>query len=223
MNRRSILAGVVFAFVVVLLGCDRETRTGELILSGSTPVRIVDEGGKTVEFVSGSVKVEFDAGRDRKFTVIMTQGESKKAKFSGRAPGNDDSWNFTLRGKEIGQLVDLVSLREIAYYGETWRELRDGGFCGRNGRWLVEEEYQKCNEDWKVAFTDAGTSQDVGVFRSRREGQRCLRSSRNIYCREEYNPQPPIPPRAFSKADGAVKAIAAQVQALPEENGIKFD
>lgn len=218
MNRRSILAGVVFSAVFVLLGCDNETRDGELVLSGATPVRIVDEGGKTVEFVSGPVKAEFSVERDHKFTVTMTQGENKQAKFSGRAPQDGGSWNFTLRGKEIGQPVDLASTRSLELYGKTWREIREGSFCGRNGRWLMEEEYQRCNEDWKVAFADAETSQDVGAFRSRREGLRCLLASRYIYCREESFPPQPIPPRPLSKAEDAVKTITRQAA-----DGIKFD
>ena len=152
MNRKNILIGMAAGFL--MLACDTETRNGELVLSGAAAVRIVDEGGKTVEFVTGPLKVEFGAGSDRKFSVTMSQGERRKAKFSGRAPSGGD-WNFTLRGKEIGQLVDIASRRSLEFYGEHWRQIGNGGFCGFDGNWVVEEDYQRCNEDWKVAFSDA--------------------------------------------------------------------
>ena len=217
MKKRIILAAIIFPALLTFIGCDQETRNGELVLAGAVPVRIVDEGGKTVEFMNGPLTVTLDADSGRKFTVTLTQAEARKAKFSGRAPGNDNSWNFTLRGKEIGQPIDLASVRSIKYYGNTWREIRDGGYCGQNGRWRMENEYRQCNEDWTVAFADANTSQNVGSFRSRREGLTCLLNSRTLYCDDYYYPRPPIPPR-LSKAEDAVKTLSSQVG-----DGVKFD
>ena len=76
MNKKMILLGI--AACVLTLGCDSETREGKLTLSGSAPVRIVDEGGRTVEFVSGPVKVEFGAGSGNRFTVFRSHRDQQR-------------------------------------------------------------------------------------------------------------------------------------------------
>ncbi|MBI3554564.1 MAG: hypothetical protein HY077_18885 [Elusimicrobia bacterium] len=204
---------------LIMAACGEETRNGQLTLSGAAPVRLVDESGKTVEFVAGATKVQFAAGSSGKFTVTVSQGKDKQAKFSGKAPTRDGSWNFTLKGRDIGQPVDLASLRSVDYYGRTWRSLRDGAPCGMGGRWLVEEEYQKCNEDWRVNFADAGSAQTVGSFHSRLEDQDCLLSSREIYCQgERPMPGPPFPRRNFSSAHDSINKLDELSQ-----TGLKFD
>lgn len=207
--------------VLIFAACDKETRDGILTLAGSTPVRIVDESGKTVEFFSGSTKVEFSAGSSRKFTVTVSQGE-KNAKFSGKAPSGGDNWNFTLRGREIGQPLDLTSVRTIELLGKPWRRMGRGGPCGRGGTWVTDEEYQTCNEDWKVTFADAANLQSVGAFHSRREKQQCLLNSRNLFCEGErdHDPRPPFPSdeRNLSKAQDAVKKLSSLA-----ETGVRFD
>lgn len=217
-SKAPVLLGLM---VLIFAGCEKETRNGELQLSGSTPVRIVDEGGKTVEFFSGPTKVEFSAGSSRKFTVTVSQGD-KKAKFSGKAPSSNDTWNFTLRGSEIGQPIDLTSARSIVLIGKPWRQMGRGGMCGRGGTWVTDDEYQKGNEDWSVSFADAANSQSLGAFRSRRENEQYLISSRNIYCEGErdHEPRPPFPrhDRNLSKAQDAVKKLSVLA-----ESGIRFD
>lgn len=218
MNRKSLLIGL--AAGILMTACVDETRKGQLVLSGAAPVRIIDESGKTVEFVNGAVKVEFSADSGRKFTVSMEQ-ESRKAKFSGRAPNGGRDWNFTLRGREIGQLVDMASRRDVELYGQPSTSIGTGNSCGFDGRWVTEDVWQKGNEDWKVAFTDAQTSQAVGSFNSRREGVDFLISSRNLWCREQPRHDPPFPrgPRGnLSKAEGAVKKLSTLA-----ESGVKFD
>src|SRR5581483_6383757 len=72
-----------------LAACGEETRDGQLTLTGPTPVRLVDQSGRTVEFGAGATKVVFSADNSRKFTVTVSQGKDKQAKFSGQAPSND--------------------------------------------------------------------------------------------------------------------------------------
>jgi hypothetical protein len=150
--------------------------------------------------------------------VAVSQGDAKKAKFSGKAPSSDDSWNFTLRGRDIGQPIDLESKRDVELTGKPWRQIGEGGSCGW-GRWVTEEEYQNCNEDWKVAFADAATSSALGSFHSRREKLTCHLSSRNLYCRDDGRdiPRPPHP-RDFSKVKESVEKLS-----VLSEKGIRFD
>lgn len=206
----------------VLAACGEETRDGQLTLTGSTPLRLVDQSGKTVEFGAGATKVVFSADSSRKFTVTVSQGKDKQAKFSGQAPSSSD-WNFTLRGRDIGQPVDLSSSRSVAYVGQPWTQMRDGAPCGYNGTMLVEDEYQSCNEDWNVAFADANNGQAVGTFRSQRDNQTCLISERDVYCQDRgpYPPYPPYPrpnPRRFEKAQDTVQKLNDL-----SADGVKFD
>ena len=196
MKRNILSLTLVVAAAAVLTSCNKETRNGELTLSGPAPVRFVSEGGKIVEFYAGPTKVELSGKSRDKITVEVSQGDKKKAVFSGKATGGDN-WNFVLRGKDIGQLMDMTSLRRLDYKGKPWTTIGERGFCGFRGRWVVEEKLQKCDEDWSVAFSDVNTSLALGAFRSRRNDKTCLLSSRNIYCREEMRPFPvaPIPPR----------------------------
>lgn len=214
MKRISYALGLA---VVLLAACGEETRDGQLTLAGSAPLRIVDQSGKIVEFLAGPAKVEFSADRSRKFTVTVSQGKDKQAAFSGQAPASD-GWNFTLRGKDIGQPFDLTSDRKVEYVGYPWRSIRDGMPCGYNGRMVVEEVYQACNEDWRADFADASNSQAIGSFVSRLN-RTCLISSRDLYCRD-YGPNPPIPPypHRLEKAEKSLKKLNDL-----GADGIKFD
>ncbi|MDD5629668.1 MAG: hypothetical protein PHU21_11425, partial [Elusimicrobia bacterium] len=185
------LTSVLCLAAALIAGCGEETRDGQLTLAGSGPIKIVDQSGKVVEFLAGPTKIVFSADKARKFTVTISQGQDKQAAFSGQAPAHD-GWNFTLRGKDIAQQVDLASNRKVEYVGRPWRTIREGGPCGFNGRMLVEEEYQACNEDWRVDFADSSNAQPVGFFRSQRDNLTCLIGSHDLYCRD-YGPNPPYP------------------------------
>lgn len=186
MKRRDILLG--FAAAALLVACGEETRNGQLTLSGSAPLKIADEGGQTVEFYSGPLKVEFGADGSRRFTVKLEQS-GRTAKFSGRAEGIRD-WNFTVRGRDIGQPADFASKRTITLVGPVSRRWGMGGPCGFNGQWETEERWQKGNEDWSVSFEDAGSGANLGAFSSRKEGLDILIDSRNVWCRERREREP---------------------------------
>lgn len=179
--KRGRLA-TLLAAAALLAACGEETRDGQLTLSGSAPLRIADESGKTVEFYSGPLTVEFGADGSRKFTVKLEQS-GRSAKFSGRAPSISD-WNFTVRGADIGQPADFTSERKISLYGPTMRRWGTGSSCGFNGRWETEETWRKGDEDWKVSFKDASSGSAIGAFASRKEGQDYLIDSRNVWCHE---------------------------------------
>ena len=209
MNTKNILLALAAGFMMT--ACDHETRNGELTLSGSAPLRILDEGGKAVDFVGGAVKVEFAASSNRKFSVTMEQGD-RKAKFSGKVP-EGNNWSFTLRGREIGQGFDAASLRSIQLYGPISTSIGSGGSCGFDGRWVTEDQWQKGNEDWTVAFTDASSAVAVGGFKSRREGQNYLVGSRELYCREEHRRDP---------GHGRWDRMSKNLSSL-SDSGVKFD
>lgn len=193
MNKNISASLVVLVSASMLAGCDKETRRGTLVLSGSSVLRLVDESGQTVEFSAGPTKVEFSAKPGKRVNVTISQGADRQAHFSGPAPQGGDPWNFALGGKEIGQPVDINSSRSLEKYGKIWQSVGDGGPCGSNGRWVVEETYQECREDWTVAFTNADDSRSVGLFHSHLEPLSCLLSYRNLFCRENSQPSIPIP------------------------------
>lgn len=206
MNKSRIaLALVAFA----LAGCNEEKRNGQLTLAGSTPLKIQDQSGKTVEFVSGPLKVVFDPEGSTKVAIKLEQ-DGRTAKFTGQVPRGAD-WNFSIRGQDIGQNVDLDSSRKIELYGPITRTWGTGGHCGFNGRWETEDEWRKGNEDWDVAFADSASGKPAARFKSRREGQDYLISSRNTWCRER-------PEHDRGRWD----RVSEKLSNL-KENGVKFD
>ena len=217
------ISSILCLAVVLLAACGEETRNGLLTLAGSEPLRITDQSGKVVEFAAGPTKVVFSADKSRKFTVTVSQGQDKQAAFSGQAPAND-GWNFTLRGKDMGQQVDMTSDQKVEFSGRPWRNIRDGGPCGFNGRMVVEDEYQTCSEDWRVDFADAVSAQPVGTFLSQRSNMTCLIGSRNLYCRD-YGPNPPHPPYPHHPRPRRLDAAEKSVQKLNDLGigNIKFD
>jgi hypothetical protein len=205
----------VLAAVALMTACGEETRNGQLTLSGSQPVKIIDqESKKAVEFLSGALKVEFSGDSGRKVTVKLEQG-ANKAKFSGKV-NHEGGWNFTVRGKDIGQPVDFASQRSVELYGPVYTSYGTGGFCGFDGTWMTEETWQKGNEDWKVGFADTQTGAALGEFKSRLTGKSYLLESRNVWCRENPRRDPyphPIPPR--------YPRISQRLSNL-QQNGVSF-
>lgn len=188
MQKKRIVP-LLFA-AVLLAACGEETRNGQLTLAGSQPVRVIDQSGAVMQFVTGPLKVTFGAESRSKFTAELEQN-GRKAKFSGAMPAYSD-WNFTVRGRDIGQPVDLASTRSVALHGPTRTTWGMGGPCGFNGQWETEETWQQGTEDWKVAFNDAQTGAALGAFASRTE-QSVLLGTRDVWCRERPMPEPRYP------------------------------
>ncbi len=189
MKTKKLLLPFVAAFAL-LAGCGEETRTGQLTLAGSQPLTIVDQSGSKVDFAAGPLKVVFSGDSGRKFTVSLEQGGAK-AKFSGRVPDSSGDWNFKARGAELGQAVDVASARAVELYGPTWLQTGSGGVCGIGGTWLTEETWRHGDESWNVDFADAKTGAAVGAFKSVVHGKSYLLSSRNVWCREQPQPNGP--------------------------------
>lgn len=206
----------LLALALAATACNKEKRKGQLSLAGSSPVRIADQGGSTVDFYNGPLQVEFGAD-GRKVSVKLEQN-GRVARFSAKVPQNLD-WNFTARGSEIGQPVDLVSRRAVQLYGPIEERTGLGGSCGFNGSYVTEEQWRKGNEDWSVSFSDAQSSQSLGAFKSRREGESYLVASRNLWCRERREPGGGHWDR--HAANDRWNGVSARVAAL-QDNGVSW-
>lgn len=200
------------ALAAALVACGEETRNGQLTLAGSTPLRIADQDGRTVEFFTGPLKVEFGPDGSRKVKVRLEQ-EGRVAKFSARVAGRNADWNFTIRGSEVGQPVDFTSTRKVEYYGPREVRLGNGGPCGFNGTWVTEETWQRGNEDWRVAFADAGNGTAVGAFASRREGEYYLIEVHELWCRDHREHEPRQP--RWDRVSHSIERF--------QEQGVRFD
>lgn len=204
---------LVLAAAVVMTACGEETRTGQLTLAGSAPLRIADKNGGTVEFYTGPLKVEFDPQGGRQVAIKLDQS-GRVAEFTAKVPRNAD-WNFSIKGSEIGQPVDLESKRKVELYGPLQRRTGTGGPCGFDGNYVTEETWQQGNEDWSVAFANAGTSQPIGSFQSRREGEWYLIERRDLWCREHHRREPFPRGGRWDRASQTLKDL--------QDNPVKFD
>lgn len=179
---------VVLAAALSTTACDEEKRAGQLTLAGTAPLRIVDKNGSAVEFQTGPLTVEFDAKGGGRVAVTLDQS-GRKAEFEAKVPRRAD-WNFSLKGRDIGQPADIASARKVELYGPRERRIGNGGPCGFNGTYTTEEIWQKGNEDWTVSFADAQSAAPVASFKSRREGEDFLVETHNLWCRERPERHP---------------------------------
>lgn len=175
----------VVAAAIAMTACNEETRNGQLTLAGSAPLRIAGQNG-TTEFYTGPLTVEFAPEGGRKVKVKLKQ-DSRETEFQVNISQRD--WNFTVRGSEIGQPVDLASNRSVQLYGPVERRIGNGGPCGFDGNWVTDEYWQQGTEDWTVKFTDAGNGSAVGTFASRRNDSYLVRTEQ-LWCRENHRHEP---------------------------------
>ena len=212
MNKKLLLC---LGAALLVAACDSETRNGQLTLTGTSAVRVMDKDGHAVDFTSGPLKVAFGVPGGDKISVRLEQGD-RKATMEARVPADGD-FNFTLRGADMGQSFDLASQRKLDLYGEKHTSIGNGGSCGFDGEWVTEETWQKCNEDWKVLFTDTRNSAALGTFESIHNGADCLIATRDLYCRERHTHDRPGP-RGVAAANKTTNDLKAQV-----DSGVKFD
>ncbi|MDE2510462.1 MAG: hypothetical protein KGL74_05015 [Elusimicrobia bacterium] len=177
------------ACLVAAAGCDnKETRSGNLSLSGSANVPLIDKSGTRAELTAGPTEITFQKGsQNGTIAIRVRQPNRPEVNIEAAVPGNASSGNFTLRGSEIGQPVDLVSARTYAVDGPNQRDTRweDQGFetC------LIEYTWDPCNESWTVSFRSAAG--ELGAFASRTE-TRCNERTSQVMCRSN-NREPRIP------------------------------
>lgn len=202
------------AVVLAAVGCDfKETRSGRISLTGAANIPLNDVSGARAELVAGPAKVTFKKGKGDK-TVAISVRQDGRPEVNIEAPVSGDyrSGNFTLRGSEIGQPVDLVSARAYAVTGarESYTEWSQEGFQSC----LIQVSYDPCDESWSVAFrTDAG---ELGSFAATTATRCNERRSNTGMCRRDPEPRPDFPrgPRGRHASFG---------DALPTIEKVKFD
>lgn len=209
------LAYVVAAVAcLAAAGCDnKETRSGSITLTGTAGIPLVDKSGAHAELAAGAAEITFQKG-SQKGTIAITVKQAGRPDVNIEAPISGDPRNgdFTLRGADIGQPVDLISSRKTTISGPTerWSRWEDQGF----ERCLVETSFDPCVEDWTVAFrAPAG---ELGSFAAR-TGQHCNERTYQTFCQPNgREPRIPDYPRG-----GHGRGLDGYLQQDP--GSVKFD
>ena len=175
---------------LAVAGCDtKETRSGNITLIGSASIPLIDKSGAHAELVAGASEITFQKG-SQKGTVAIRVRQPNRPEVNIEAPisKNGLDGNFTLRGSEIGQPVDLISSRSYAITGPNQRYTRweEQGMesC------LVESSWDPCNESWTVSFRAAAG--ELGAFAALTTA-RCNERQSQIACRPIPGREPRIP------------------------------
>jgi len=167
MNNRRVIP--LIAVLLAVAACDfKETRKGQITLAGA-PISINGRSGPA-QLVAGAAEITFKKGSsDKSIAIKVKQSNRADVEFEAPVSKGYESGNFTLKGSEIGQPVDMASTRGWTVTGPTERytDREDRG----NQSCLVEVRYDPCDENWKVAFKDAAGA-ELGSFSSRK-GTRC--------------------------------------------------
>jgi hypothetical protein len=180
---------IAVAVCLTATGCDfKLKRDGRVTIVSGASIPLNDRSGSRVERVPGPAEVRVKNGdADRTIEIRVRQPNRSEINFTAPVSGDYRSGNFTLRGSDIGQAVDLTSARSFTITGETRREtyVDDSGF----ERCIVETTYDPCREDWSVTFR-SGAGAELGSFASQ-SFERCNeRSSRHSCWRTNPNPYP---------------------------------
>jgi hypothetical protein len=186
MKTISILIAVACLAVV---GCDnKETRSGSITLTGSSNIPLNDKSGAHAELVAGQAEITFQKG-SKDHTIAIQVKQPGRADVNIEAPVNGDprSGDFTLRGADIGQPVDMISSRRFSVTGpsQRWSNWEDRGF----ERCMVETTFDPCDENWTVDFRSAAGA--LGSF-SALTATRCNERSYDAFCQPNGR-EPRIP------------------------------
>lgn len=183
------LSLVLAVACLAVVGCDnKETRSGSITLSGSSSIPLVDKSGAHAELVAGSAEISFQKG-SKNGTIAIQVRQPGRSDVNIEAPvsGDPRSGDFTLRGSESGQPVDMISARRFTVTGGTqrWSNWEDRGF----ERCLVETTFDPCDEDWTVSFRAAAG--ELGAFAAR-TATRCNERRTEAFCQSNGR-EPRIP------------------------------
>lgn len=209
------LSLIAVAVCLAAAGCDfKEKRNGTVTLAGGANIPLNDQSGARAELVAGPAEVTFKKGSsDRNIAIRVSQPNRPEINFSADVSSDYRSGNFTLRGSQIGQPVDLISGRSYAITGPTHRYTtwEDNGF----ERCLVDTTWDPCDENWKVTFL-SGAGAELGNFASRR-AERCNERRGFPYaCHRMHEPRVPDFPRGPRG-----QAINSLLDVAPEK--VKFE
>lgn len=190
---------ILAAVCLAAAGCDtKETRSGSITMTGAANIPLNDRSGAHAELVGGPAEFTVQKG-SKDGTVAVRVVQPNRAEINIEAPLNGDyrTGNFSLRGADIGQPVDIASARRYTITGPSQRYSNwvDHGFetC------LVEYSWDPCDEDWTISFRAAAG--DLGAFSARSAAQ-CNERSYEYACRPNHR-EPRIPdyprPRGIEK------------------------
>ena len=207
MNRRLL---PLVAVLLVVAGCDfKETRSGQISLTAGTAGIPLNGKAGAATLVAGSAELTFKKGSsDKSIALRVKQSGRPDVELEAAVAGDYTSGNFSVKGSEIGQPVDMTSARSYAITGarqyySTWE---DQG----NQTCRVDYSYDPCDENWTLSFK-AVNGADLGSFASR-TGTRC-NEQRGFptFCRRNPGRDFPDYPRGPHGRNSALL------------NGVKFD
>jgi hypothetical protein len=188
MNRRYL---PLVAVLLAVAGCDfKETRSGSINLTAGTAGIPLNGKAGAASLVAGSAQITFKKGSsDKSIAIIVKQGGRADVELEATVSGDYTTGNFTLKGSEIGQPVDMASARAYAITGANVRysNWEDQG----NQTCMVEISFDPCDENWTVGFRSvAGV--ELGSFASR-YAMRCNERRYTTWCRQNPRNEPHIP------------------------------
>jgi hypothetical protein len=189
--KKSLLP--LIAVCLAVSACDLIKRDGTVTLTGGSPIPLNDRNGSRAELVAGPAEVRVKKGdASGTIDIRVRQPGRNEINFSAAVSGDVRSGNFTLRGSEIGQPVDLTSARSYVITGRPQRysTIEETGFQ----RCMVDVTYDPCDENWNVTFR-SGSGAELGSFASR-SAERCNERRGFPYnCHRVHEPRIPDHPR----------------------------
>lgn len=213
MNRRSL---PLVAVLLAVAGCDfKETRSGQIVLTaGAAGIPLNGKAGPAT-LVAGSAEITFKKGSsDKSIAIRVKQSGRPDVELEAAVSGDYRTGNFTLKGSEIGQPVDMASARSYAITGpsQRWSNWEDQG----SQTCMVETTFDPCDENWSVGFRSAAGA-ELGSFSSR-YATRCNERRYTSWCRPNHR-EPRIPdfPR------GRDRRVILEKAAAVDPSTLKFD
>lgn len=213
MNRRYL---PLVAVLLAVSGCDyKQTRSGQITLTAGTAGIPLNGKAGPATLVAGSAEVTFKKGSaDKSVAIRVKQSGRPDVELEAKVSGDYRTGNFTLKGSEIGQPVDMVSARSFAVTGPRERysnwEDQGGQTC------MVEITYDPCDENWNVAFRSAAGA-ELGAFSSRKYTH-CNERRNVAFCRPNHRePRVPDFPR------GGPRSMTLEKAAEIDPANFKFD
>ena len=158
-------------------------------MTGSSGIPLAGRNG-AAELVAGKTEITFKKGSsDKSIAIKVRQPSRPDIELEAKVNGDYTTGNFTLKGSEIGQPVDMTSARDYAITGQrvhytSWENMG-------SQECLVEISFDPCDENWNVSFRSAD-GKALGSFSSR-YSFRCNESRRQQFCRRDPIREPHFP------------------------------
>jgi len=189
MNRRSL---PLVAVLIAVAGCDfKETRSGQIVLTpaGASGIPLNGKAGLAT-LAAGKAELTFKKGSSKNSIALrVKQGGRADVDLEAAVAGDYTSGNFSVRGSDIGQPVDMTSARAYAITGapQRYTNWEDQG----NQTCMVETTFEPCDENWTLSFRSVN-GVELGSFASR-QGTRCNERRSVSFCRRNPQHEPRIP------------------------------